>query len=286
MSRRLSLAQDGVAAFATALIVLAAFVASPRQSALAGEPALVPADVAAALPDGATVVAAAQGDLVGDGEHDWAVAYTVPGTSPTGFPVAQTHVAVAAPGAGDWSVADLLDPGFTLGATLQLADVAGTNAVVFTAGVGAHAQRMSILRWDGSDFATVFDRESNNPSLQLQDVDGDGVPEVVNRWSAYCQAYFTSPTLISIYRWDGSAYADATGDYPGLVAETRAGVRRAFDRAGDWRPDGVACLHGALAYLGGKQGDADTVASECAAAAVLDAAWDAHVDWSPCRTAG
>jgi hypothetical protein len=283
MSRGRSSAQRALCVLAVALVAL---IAASRRTALAGEPAIVAADVAAALPPDAVMVVAAQGDLIGDGEVDWALVYTTPGVSPTGFPVPQTHVAVAVPGAGGLSIAELLEPGFTLGGGLEVVAVGSTNAVVFTAGVGAHSQRMSIMRWDGARFSTVFDKESNNPSFQFLDVDGDGVPEVVNRWSAYCEAYVTSPTVLSVYRWDGEAYGDATGDFPALIDEARSGVMRAFERAGDWRPDGVACLHGALAYLDGEEGDASTVASECATAAAIDAAWDEHVDWSPCRTAG
>lgn len=286
MSRgRLSQLHSGRFALVALLAPLVAFGLGGFRAALAGVPLLVPAGVAAALPPDASLVTATQDELTGDGTVDWALVYTTPGSSPTGFPVPQTHLAIAAPGADSWFLAAQLDPGFTLGGTLQIADVAGTDAVVFIAGVGAHSQRMSVLRWDGAEFATVFDQESNNPSLQLHDIDGDGVPEVVNRWSAYCQAYFTSPTLLSVYRWDGVGYSEATGDFPALVDEARAGVLRAFDRSGDWRPDGVACLHGALAYLAATEGDTDTVAIECGTAAAIDAAWDEHVDWSTCRTA-
>lgn len=242
----------------------------------------VPADVTATLPDGATVLSGASGDLLGTGETDWAVVYTLPDTSPTGMPIQTPHVAAVLPdGNGGWKVSATAAIPYAVAASVILADVAGTNGIVFTGGVGAHAQQMIILRWDGREFRKVFDQTDNTPNMALLDVNGNGLLEVVKQFSAYCEAYYTSPRLVEVWGWNGYQYVEDTGRYPTQIAAALAGIQSAFPRSvtEGWRADGVACLHGALAYLADKSGDQATADSECATALQIDPTFRA--EWSP-----
>lgn len=242
----------------------------------------VPADVAAALPDGATVLSGASGDLLGTGSVEWAVVYTLPDTSPTGMPIQTPYVGAVLPdGNGGWKVSASASIPYAVAATAYLADVGGINGIVFSGGVGAHAQQMVILRWGGREFRKVFDQTDNTPNMSLIDVDGDGVLEVVKQFSSYCEAYVTAPRLVEVWGWNGFQYVEDTGRYPTAIAGSLAEVQNAFSRSvtDNWRPDGVACLHVALAYLADKSGDQATASAECAAALQIDPTVTA--EWAP-----
>lgn len=249
----------------------------------------VPPDVTAALPQGATIVKGASGDLTNQGQTDWAVIYTLPVTLDNGVTVQQPSLAVLLPGSnGGWTTAKMVVMEFAVATDVYLAAVGNTNVVVFTGGVGAHAERMIVLRWNGSSLRTIFDQTDNTPGLQLIDLDGDGVPEIVKEFSSYCEAYVTAPRLVEVWGWNGSIYVEDTNRYPAAIATARTDVQNAFARATaeSWRPDGSACLHGALAYLADKEGDQQTANAECALAHSIDPAWSA--EWAPaaCGAAG
>jgi hypothetical protein len=242
----------------------------------------VPADVIAVLPQDATVLSGASGDLTGDGALSWAVLYTQPDSTPSGFAITTPSVAAVLPdGNGGWTVKTTVSIKAAVGSRVYLADVGGVNGIVFDAGVGAHAQQMIILRWAGREFRTVFDQTDNTPNMALVDLDGDGVLEVAQQLSSYCQAYFTAPRLVAVWGWNGFQYVEDTGRYPTAIAAVQLDVQNAFARSvsDNWRPDGVACLHGALAYLADKSGDQPTAEAECANAHSIDPTWSA--EWAP-----
>lgn len=242
----------------------------------------VPADVVAVLPQDATVLAAVSGDLTGDGATGWAVLYTQPDSSVTGYPITTPSVAAVLPdGNGGWSVGTTRSIKAAVGSHLSLANIGGVESIVFDAGVGAHAQQLIVLRWAGREFRTVFEQTDNTPNMALRDVDGDGVLEVVQQFSTYCEAYFTAPRLVAVWGWNGFQFVEDTGRYPAAIASAQADVQSAFTHADsdNWRADGVACLHGALAYLADKSGDQATAAAECANAHSIDPTWVA--EWAP-----
>jgi len=247
---------------ALALLVLASLGSTP--SAAADEPD-VPPEVQALLPVGSLIHAALSADLTAGGQTDWAVVYTEDDHT-----FADAHMAIVVPGTDGWQIARTVTIAFALNSLIRLDTVGGVPAVVFTGVVGAHAVDLLIVRWDGESFATVFEGIGNAAVIDVQDSDGDGTPEVVNRWSPYCEAFAVSPLLVSVYRWDGAAYVEATGGYPDLLTEAEAGVHEALARSSTWTPEGQACLYRALAYLADKRGDAATVEEDCRQAAVID----------------
>src|SRR5262249_39439553 len=143
-------------------------------------------------------------------------------------------VGIMTPGPGGWVVAKSFGERYANVASLELWPLPGNPAVAFYAGVGAHAARLVAVRWDGSGWASLFDGGSTSPGIDAEDLDGAGVPEIVSYWSPYCESYAASPHLVSVDRWDGTAFVDATGRYPQLVAKAAAGVREAFARAAQW----------------------------------------------------
>lgn len=233
-----------------------------------------PAEVLAALPGDATPIAAVAADLIGTGEQQWVVLYTL---EPGGF-FGDANAAIVATGPDGWAIAQTLsiEGGNLAGVTLV--DVAGTTAVALEATVGAHALAIEIGRWDGEAFRTIFAGSSNAPALDLADLDGDGVPEVVVGWSAYCEAYAVSPRLTSVYRWDGERYSAATRDFPDVLSTDRDGILLAEQRADAWSARGRACLAGALGYLAFERDDTEAAAAACALARGLDPEWWA--DWA------
>ena len=242
----------------------------------------VPPDVVALLPKDATVVSAISGDLTNDNTAGWAALFTEQQTTPSGYPITISSVAVVLPdNTGGWTVKKMVS--ITAGGApqLSLTDVGGVNAVVFSGIVGAHSQQLIILRWRNGEIATIFDQTDNTPNMALTDLDGDGVPEVDVQFSSYCQAYYTAPRLVAVWGWNGFQYVEDTQRYPDAIAAAQADVQNAFQRAqtDNWRPDGVACLHGALAYLADKAGDQATAAAECATALSIDPTWSA--EWAP-----
>jgi len=45
--------------------------------------------------------------------------------------------------------------------------------------VGAHSESMFIFRWDGSTYRCVGELLSDAPSIEIKDIDGDGLAEVL-----------------------------------------------------------------------------------------------------------
>jgi hypothetical protein len=58
-----------------------------------------------------------------------------------------------------------------------------------------------------------------------------------------------------------------------MSAETKGKVRAAFTLANGWDAKDRACLHGALAHLAAKAGDAEGTATECRRAQEIAPTW-------------
>jgi hypothetical protein len=124
--------------------------------------------------------------------------------------------------------------------------------------------------------------------MAWEDLDRDRVDEVVIRWLSYCgqwtapegdkPGWALGPRLPTVYRWDGTAYVNATSRFPELLAETEANVRATLARADNWDPKDRACLHGALAYLAAKAGNPEAAAAECSRARQMVPSWR-EPDW-------
>jgi hypothetical protein len=92
----------------------------------------------------------------------------------------------------------------------------GTPEVTFSGIVGAHSAVLWILRWDGSTLVPLFAEASNSPTVGLEDLDDDGVAEVVLGQSGYCGGYAGSPRLTFAFRWEDGAYRSASWRFPSL----------------------------------------------------------------------
>ncbi|HEY7294273.1 MAG TPA: hypothetical protein VH916_04485 [Dehalococcoidia bacterium] len=235
----------------------------------------VPDAVVALLPAGAQIQDAASADFTNAGAPGWAVLYATPTDIPGATALSNWSVAIAVPDAG----------GFTLGTTFTISDanaagmtvanVAGTPAVALTAGVGAHAAQMTVVRWDGTEFVAVFDDSTDTPGLDFADIDGDGQPEVVEAVSPYCRDYAESPQIVVVYKWDGAQFSEWAGPYPQeLIGDRLAYARKVTTQMGDWDPDAQACVWGVVAFLTGHGGDAAGADAACMQAKAISPSWE------------
>jgi hypothetical protein len=107
------------------------------------------------------------------------------------------------------------------------------------AGVGAHAGIYKILRWDGGALTVVAENTGANPVAGgLQDLDGDGAPEVIldrTEHYVFCYACGERYFNFAVLRWDAGAMREArieplAGDDEATkavnlaVAQARAGL--------------------------------------------------------------
>ncbi|HZQ37193.1 MAG TPA: hypothetical protein VFD32_14780 [Dehalococcoidia bacterium] len=235
----------------------------------------LPDAVAALLPAGAQIQDAQAADFTNAGEQGWAVLYATPTDIPGATALSNWSVLIALPSGS----------GFSLGATatvkdanvagMTVADVAGTPAVALTAGVGAHAAQMTVVRWDGAAFATVFDGTTDTPGYDFKDIDGDGQPEVVEAVSPYCRDYAESPQIVVVYKWDGARFSEWAGPYPqDLIAERLAYAQKVTTQMSDWDQDAQACVWGVVAFLTGRSGDTAGADAACNQAKAISPAWE------------
>lgn len=241
----------------------------------------IPADALAALPAGVRPLSAITAFLTGPGiadpgrgVPDWVILYTAsPPDTPSGD-VTAAFVTFSA--LGRYSALKSVKLEGVVGASIGTVQVGVRPAVVVSAGQGAHGIRTVVVRWDSdkSEFAAVFDGESNAPTIDVSDVDSDGMPEVVVWFSPYCESYAASPRLVTVYRWSGTSYVEATGSYPTLVRKVADDVRAVLPAAGEWSANGRACLYWALGYLAERIGDVDTAAAQYGLAKATDPAYD------------
>jgi hypothetical protein len=180
-----------------------------------------------ALPPGVTPIQTDGGDLRGRGIEDLAVLLTEPGR----FANVQPFVLFGTAAGG-------FEPGVPLASYLgtdpygePIGDIGGpagsiavddvnrdgTLEVTFSGIVGAHSAVLWVLRWDGSTLAPLFAEASNSPTVGLEDLDADGVAEVVLGQSGYCGGYASSPRLTFAFRWEDGAYRSASWRYASLA---------------------------------------------------------------------
>ncbi len=263
--------------FAGLLVVLGLLAATPgrRSATPAAAQAAPPAAVVALLPADAQVQDAETADFTNSGAAGWAMLYATPSDIPGATALKNWSVAIAVPDAGGFSLGTTATIADANVAGMTVADVAGTPAVALIAGVGAHASQMTVVRWDGAQFATVFDGTTDTPGYDFKDVDGDGQPEIVEAVSPYCRAYAVSPQIVVVYKWDGARFGEWAGPYPqALIADRLAYAQQVTTQMGDWDADAQACVWGVIAYLTGRSGDAAGADAACMQAKAVSSAWE------------
>jgi hypothetical protein len=159
---------------------------------------------------------------------------------------------------------------FAVASGLELVPLGERPGLAFSTGVGPHSVQLVVLRWDGTAYRTVFEGTSNSPAISPGDVDGDGIAEIVVGWSPYCGGYAASPKLVTVYRWDGTTFREATDAYPGLVLSVEQNVRDALAGGVGWTPEDRSCLHWALGYLAERSGRAEDARREYRESLALD----------------
>jgi hypothetical protein len=104
-----------------------------------------------------------------------------------------------------------------------------------------------VLRWDGSTFVPLFAEASNAPVADLDDLDGDGVPEIRLGQSGYCGSYVASPHMTFVFRWEDGGYRPSSLRYPALHdgIDERAAALTARASGGD--SSAAACVQHMLA---------------------------------------
>jgi hypothetical protein len=152
-------------------------------------------------------------------------------------------------------------PGDWIGGTGGAIDIVDVNAdnvpeIVYNATVGAHGGVLWVVGWDGSTLAPLFAMGSDTPAVTLEDLDGDGIQEIVLPTSGYCGGYAASPRLMSVFRWEGGAYRSASARFPSLqdvTIEHAAEALDAFSRGRSSDAD-TACVQHMLALAYALQG--------------------------------
>lgn len=225
-----------------------------------------------ALPPGVTPIQTDGGDLRGRGIEDLAVLLTEPGR----FANVQPYVLFGTAGGG-------FEPGVPVASYLgtdaygePVGDVGGpagsiavddvnrdgTPEVTFSGIVGAHSAVLWVLRWDGATLAPLFAEASNSPTVGLEDLDGDGVAEVVLGQSGYCGGYASSPRLTFAFRWEDGAYRSASWRYASLAEGIEEFVGDLLANPHGGPDDARVCVEHLLATahaFGGKAEEARTV---------------------------
>jgi hypothetical protein len=218
--------------------------------------------LADALPTGVTPLETASGDLRGRGAEDVVALLTPPGR----YTNVQPYVLFGKPDGGFEAGVPLQSflPGDDSiggpGGSIAVEDVTGDGApdITFNGIVGAHAAVLWVLHWDGSTLAPLFDEASNSPSVGLEDLDDDGIPEVVLGQSGYCGSYAASPHLTFAFRWEDGAYHPASWRYPSLEDGLDDLIRDVLSspHGGDTPDDARVCIQHLLATANAFQGKA------------------------------
>lgn len=205
------------------------------------------AAIADALPGGYRVLQTAQGDLRGTGADDLAMIAQPPGRYPDAEPyvLRRSGERLRATKVGDLIGEESIG---SFGGDVTIDDVNGDGRpeLVYSSVVGAHSSVLWIIRWDGQEARPIFRGFSNSAGLGLQDLDDDGLDEILTVQSGYCGSYAGSPSLAFASRWRDGAYRPATVDYPKLQAGFANDAREAL--VAD-PPDSAAraCIHHMLA---------------------------------------
>ncbi|MFI5268316.1 MAG: hypothetical protein ACHQ7M_13160, partial [Chloroflexota bacterium] len=165
-----------------------------------------------------------------------------------------------------------------LGAKLQIVNVDKLPTAAVSFGIGANSSGMWLLRSDGMGYSVIYDGAGDGVSLQ--DLDGDGTPEVVRTWSPFCQSHVASPRLTTVYAFKDGRYVEATAEFPQEIAKDASAFNAAIARANDpsttpaWKPADQACLHASLALLAREAGNASEAQAQTAQAKQLDPSYD------------
>ncbi|MCC7369386.1 MAG: hypothetical protein IT306_13235 [Chloroflexi bacterium] len=212
------------------------------------------------LPAASVLVQTAAGDVRGAGREDVAVLASGPGR----FSPVEPYIVYDGPNG--------LEPGAPIssyvaggllggpGGTVSIADVNadGKAELTFGAVVGAHSGLLWVLQWNGSTLVPLFVEGSNTPVVDLAELDGDGVAEIVLPQSGYCGSYAASPVMTFAFRWQDGAYQPASWRYPTL----NDGLQDRADAANHSNGDDPgstaarACVQHMLALAAAFRGDA------------------------------
>lgn len=172
------------------------------------------------LPSGAPIIQTASGDLRDRGSDDYAVLTSAPGRYPLVEPyvilAGDTGLQPAVPLASFVSEAALGGPS----GQVRIADVTGDGRpeITFDGIVGAHSEALWVIGWNGTTLTSLFEMVTNNPSMSLTDLDGDGIPEIEFGQSGYCGSYAASPVMVFAMRWEDGAYRPASSRFPEINA--------------------------------------------------------------------
>jgi hypothetical protein len=264
-----------------AIILMVALTSTGFAQPVPGAATAAPQEVLAFLPAGVEVRSAFLTALEGNSQQQWVVHGETPWN--VSSPPPNAYLVVARQADAGWNLATQMSLEWVIASYVGPLPVEDRPALFFSAGVGAHGSRLTVLRWDGSGYATVFARESNTPGLVPRDLNQDGTPEIIDSWSPYCGGYAASPKLVTVYRWSGGVYAEATAAFPDFVRGIEPAFRAALAESGDWEGAGWtasdrACLHWSLGYIAERSGRPDDAAREYNQASQLDPAYtrDAH----------
>jgi hypothetical protein len=243
-----------------------------------------PPRFADALPAGYELHGARGGYFMDGGHSLWAVAWTQPdepATPPT------VHLGVIEPHAGSpwtllWSTAiPTANPTHVM---VQAAGLGVPDGFALSLPVGEHGARLLVYRWDGNTFSPVVDRSSGLPEgVDLKDLEDNGTPVVVRTEPALCFHNWADGARIrSVFRWDGSRYAEATRAFAEVINLMAADL--AEERANDYvianaTPVQQACFSGVEAYIAQLRGDPAGAAQACAQLQVLAPGWTAPPTW-------
>ncbi len=81
----------------------------------------------------------------------------------------------------------------------------GVLEIIASAPVGTHSESMHIFRWDGQSYACVGEFISDAPSIEIEDLDHDGIHEVIVKQRDY-QTDPIKNSIIHIYHWVAGKY--------------------------------------------------------------------------------
>ncbi|MGE3270060.1 MAG: hypothetical protein AB7P40_15015 [Chloroflexota bacterium] len=174
------------------------------------------AAIAEQLPVATTIQATASGDLRASGREDVAVLAVPPGR----YALVEPYIIFSSANGLQQGVplASYVTDGLVGGpfGTIRMDDVNGDGSleVTFSGIVGAHSALLWVLHWDGATLAPLFQGVSNSPAIGLEDLDADGVAEILMVQSGYCGSYASSPILAFAFRWEDGVYRSASWRYP------------------------------------------------------------------------
>lgn len=199
----------------------------------------LPVSVADWFPPDALIKRVVHADLTGTGRDAWAL-LTVSESNRSGPPLLRI---LTDDGSGALREADAFRLSEWLTADVSADVEVGDRPTLDVRGLAAGNKLGSMLvRWDEHRFWPVF----QGTRTELEDLDGDGTPEVIDRYSTRC-AGSGGPDSVRVWRWDGERYAPATGDYAALYESVRADLEDAAQTTQN--RTSLGCIYRELARL-------------------------------------